>query len=167
MIPWFLDLARLLNTMRDISPAHTRPSTVSKANQHNLSQPRVRSGLISQKGVSASLAPKAANNVSYAYSGVLKGKFWIAWIVLYNDTGVVIVVSLTYTSVRSRGDGGIYTPLKDTVWGITLLSTHRKRKRKKKTSTSSTQLLSSFYLYQRHISRWAQPLSVKVCAQPP
>lgn len=29
-------------------------------------------------GLSASLAPKAANNVSYAYSGVLKGKFWIA-----------------------------------------------------------------------------------------
>lgn len=57
---------------------------------------------------------------------------------------------------------GYITPLKVAVWGITILSIHLQNK----TKLALFNLLSSLYLYQSHISRWDQPLSVKVCAQP-
>lgn len=60
-----------------------------------------------------------------------------------------------------------YAHLKDIFWSITILSAHpRKQSLNNKTSTSSIQLPSSLYFYQSHISKWVQPLSVKVCAQP-
>lgn len=80
MIPCFLDLWPVAEyNERYLARTYSASNYVciSKKNQHNLSQPWVPSRLlegldIPQKGVSCFIGPKAANNVSYGYSGVLE-----------------------------------------------------------------------------------------------
>lgn len=83
--------------MRDMLPADSRLLLLLKANQHNLSQPRLRSGW-NPKGVSASLAPKLL--ITSELRIVACWKTWIAWI--QNDTGVVLVGSLNYIYIQQR-----------------------------------------------------------------
>lgn len=111
---------------------------ISKKNQHNLSQPWVPSRLlegldIPQKGVSCFIGPKAANNVSYGYSGVLE-KFGLRRESTMTQLRHRLRLSYTYTSVCSRGY--IYPPpQRHSLRHRTSfhLSSQKKKERKKKT----------------------------------
>lgn len=131
--------------MKDTSPADTRLLQCRKrTNTTSVSQPRIL------KWRFCFISPTQTC------------EYWCAGTYRLRELTMTRLSSSLSLLIAYISSTGYITPLKVAVWGITLLSIHLQNK----TSTSSIHSLSSLYLYQSHISRWDQPLSVKVCAQP-